>query len=148
MRNKRLLFLLLIFGLVFCLGFSEAQPKKNQWHSSPYHIQMSYHYSSQCNPGYCEDEKILDLAANVRNVIFEHSPAPSYSCWFYQKSEGNMWPHFGHSDGDAKIVTVEICPHLSGGGVEPNRIVNRNNNFDINLMILPEEAAREYLKKK
>ncbi len=148
MRNKRLPFLILILGPILFLQFSELQPKKNQWFSLPYRIEMSYHYSSQCNPGYCEDEKILDLVANVPNVIFGRSPTPSYTCWFYQKSKGNMWPHFGHSDGDAKIVTVEMCPHLSGGGVEPNKIVNRNNNFDINLMILPKEAAREYLREK
>ena len=140
------------FGIILSFflnyGVVDSTPQKTQWHSSKYEIEISYHYTSQCNPGTCEDEKILILQANVRNVIFGHSPSPSFPCWFHSKSGGMTIPHFGHSEGDAEIVTVEMCPHLSGSGVESNKIVNRNNNFDIYLMILSKEMAEEYQREK
>jgi hypothetical protein len=148
MKNKRLKLLLIIFCLVLCIGVTEAKSKKNQWYSFSYNIELSYHYTSQCNPGYCEGEKILDLVANVYNIAFGHSPAPAFPCWLYQRSGKNMIGQFGHGEGDAKIVTIEMCPHLSGAGEEPNKIVNRNNNFDINLTILPQQAAEDYIREK
>ena len=148
MKNKRLLLLFMIPCLVLCFGATEGKSKKNQWYSSSYNIELSYNYTSQCNPGYCEEEKILNLVAQVSNVAFGYSPVPAFPCWIYIRSGKNMLGQFGYGEGEAKIVAVEICPHLSGSGVEPNRIVNRNNNFDINLMILPKEGAEEYIREK
>jgi len=128
-----LLFLIFLIGL--CL--TQAGPKTQEWHSPLYEIQLSYHYTSQCNPGYCEGEKILEFVANVYNVAFGHSLTPDFPCWYYDSELGVTLPLWGHSDGDAQVTDVEICPHLSGAGVEPQNIVNRNNNFTINLSILP-----------
>jgi len=145
-RKSWLFWTIPIFFL--CYGVVESAPPKKQWHTSVYEIEIRYHYTSQCNPGTCEGEKILTLQANVRNVIFGHSPSPSFPCWFHSRSGGITVPHFGHGEGVAEIVAVEMCPHLSGGGVEPNKIVSRNNNFDINLTILSNEMAEEYQREK
>ena len=119
----------------------------SEWYSSVYEINLSYSYSSQCNPGYCEGEKTLELVANIRNIAFGHAPTPTFSCWIYQKMDGNMFPQFGHGDGDAQIAEVEMCPHLSGSGEEPNKITNRNNDFDVNLQIIPKGAEEDLVRE-
>lgn len=69
MKNERSLLLLIIPWLVFCFGTTEAKSKKTQWYSSSYNIELSYHYTSQCNPGYCEGEKILELVHPAEEKI-------------------------------------------------------------------------------
>ena len=58
-----------------------------------------------------------------------------------------MAGQFGHSEGGAEILNIEMCPHLSGAGEEPNKIVGRNNDFEINLSILPKQAAEDFLRE-
>jgi len=134
-----LLFLIFLKGL----GLTQAGPKIQEWHSPPYEIQLSYHYTSRCNPGYCEGEKILEFVANAYNVAFGHSFTPDFPCCYYDSELGVTLPLWGHSEGDAQVTDIEICPHLSGAGVEPQNIVSRNNNFTINLSILPMAIAKD-----
>lgn len=118
------------------------------WHSSPYMIDIGYRFSSRCVPGECEDPRTLTLVASVRNAIFGHSPSPEFPCCFQSRTGAVVMPIFGHGTGSAQIIELEMCPHLSGGGTEGQPIVSRNNDFDINLMVLPTIAAEEYQMEK
>ena len=126
----------------------DSPPLAQEWHSAVYTIDIGFRFASRCLPGECENARILTLVSSVRNVIFGHSPSPSFPCWFYSRSGSNLTPVFGHGMGKAQIIDVEMCPHLSGGGEEAQRIVGRNNDFKINLMILSHEAAEATLKAK
>lgn len=142
-RSNRLQFLLVDFGLVLCLGFFEAKAKTILWYSHPYTIDITLNYTGDCKPMYYEGERVLQLWANVRNVIFGHPLSPSFSCFLYKKVGGSMIPAMGHGDGEARIGKVEMCLHHNGMEVEPQRITKRNDNFNVQLEILPKETARE-----
>jgi len=143
MKIKICCFVLVFLCFLLGFGVTNAGPKIKEWHSPPYEISLEFNYTSRCNPGYCEGEKILELVANINEVAFGHSLSPDFPCWYYDSELGVTMPLWGHSGGDAQIVNVEICPHLSGAGVEPQNIVSRNNNFTTNLSILPTPAAKE-----
>jgi hypothetical protein len=130
-----------------CHGISSGGAEEGEWYSPTYQVNLGFHYTSQCDPGTCEGEKILDLMSTVENVVFGHTPIPGFGCWMYQKYSGVMAGQFGHGEGEAAILKVEMCPHLSGAGEEPNKIVGRNDDFDINLSILPDQAAEDILRE-
>jgi hypothetical protein len=139
------------FLAVWCvspaLRITSAWGGEGEWYSRPYQITIGFQYTSQCNPGVCEGEKALDLMATVEDITFGHAPIPDFGCWIYEEYSGTMTGTFGHGKGEAAILNVAMCSHLSGSGEEPNRIVGRNDDFDINLSILPEDAARDYLRE-
>ena len=130
-----------------CVGIASSFAGEREWYSPAYQVSVGFHYAGQCNPGTCEGEKVLDLMATVENVVFGHTPTPDFGCWMYQEFSGTMAPQFGHKEGEAAILNVAICPHLSGGGEEPNTIVGRNDDFEINLSILPRQAAEDYFRE-
>ncbi len=131
-----------------CLGVTNAGAEEGEWYSPPYQVIIGFHYTSQCSPGTCEGEKVFDLMSTVENIVFGHSPVPDFGCWTYQEFSGAKVGQFGHSEGDAEILTIEMCPHLSGAGEEPNKIVGRNDDFEINLSILPRQAGEDFLRER
>ena len=138
---------LVAWGVFLFLGIANAGAGEGEWYSPTYQVNIGFHLTSECNPGTCEGEKALDLMATVENVIFGHAPTPEFGCWMYQEFSGTMVGKFGHKEGEAAILSVTICPHLSGAGEEPNKIVGRNDDFEINLSILPEQAAEDSLRE-
>jgi hypothetical protein len=139
--------LLMVWCGFLCVGIASAFAEEREWYSPSYQVSIGFHYAGQCDPGSCEGEEVLDLMATVENVVFGKAPMPDFGCWMYQKISGTMAPKFGHKEGEAAILSVSICPHLSGAGVEPNKIVARNDDFDINLSILPKQAGEDYFRE-